>query len=221
MPDSPARPLLLLAVLTLLTGAAVGGCASARPAPPAEWAEYRAEHTDPDAFDRSDPAMQVLICYGRTHGTHTGLRVLRPGRETIFWDPAGQYGRGREDLRRSRDVFASGAPTIREYVHWRFEGAGDAAVALFEWRLPAERAERFAAILTHEADGIDFETTTVGLFCCRAVCRFLERYAPEEMHIPQRWIRPEDLGAHLWSQNPSRVGLFFADGSAQVFDTGR
>lgn len=219
--DPPARPLLLLALLTLLTGTAMGGCASARPAPPAEWAGSSREHADPEAFDHSHAAVQVLICYGHTHGTHTGLRVLRPESDTIFWDPAGQYGRDRPDLQRSRDVFASGAPTIREYVEWRFNGANDAAVALFEWRVPAERAERFAAILRHEADGVDFETTTVGLFCCRAVCRFLERYAQDEMHIPQRWIRPEDLGAHLWSQHPSRVGLFFADGSAQVFDSGR
>lgn len=204
-------------LVALLLGPSMPGCASAPPAAPAEWASRPAVSADPDSFDEPIPALQVLICHGRTHGTHTGLRLLRPPLETVFWDPAGQFGRGREDLVRRRDVFHRNAPTAADYVAWRFDGAGDTAVTIFEWRLDRERAGRLAAILTRTAEGIDFETTTVGLFCCRAVCRFLERYAQEEMEIPQRWIRPEDLARHLWSQRPTRVGIFRADGGVEVY----
>jgi len=209
---------LALVVLTY-AGCVPVGCASPRAGAPAEWADRLSPTSDRESFDSAAPALQVLICLGLTHGTHTGLRLLRPGEETIFWDPAGQYGRNRDDLVRRRDVFAAGAPTMAEYVRWRFDGAGDAAVSVFEWRLAPERARYFASILTHEADGVEFETTTIGLFCCRAVCRFLERHAQVEMSIPQRWIRPEDLGEHLWSQQPARVAIFFADGSIEVFES--
>ncbi len=201
----------------LLLSLAAPGCTSGQPVAPPQWEQRPAISTDPETFDEPVSALQVLICHGRTHGTHTGLRVLRPPAETIFWDPAGQFGRNREDLERRRDVFSENAPTVAEYVAWRFDGAGDAAVTVFEWRVDAERTARFAAILTQTAEGINFETTTVGLFCCRAVCRFLERYAQDEMEIPQRWIRPEDLADHLWSQRPTRVGIFRADGGVEVY----
>ncbi len=213
--------LLYLTLLSLLGLLGPAGCASPGPQAPAQWQPQRATTRDSAEFDRAGPALQVLICQGQVHGTHTGLRVLQPGAETVFWDPAGQFGIKREDLRRSRDVIAENAPSIAEYVEWRFHGAEDSAVALFEWRLTPQRARYFADILTHDAvvpEGEEeFETTTIGLFCCHAVCKYLDRFAKDEMTIPTFWYRPEHLGDHLWTQHPDRVAIFHDDGTIEVF----
>lgn len=210
--------LLLLAVYL----ACPMGCASAPPEAPEAWSGSRLPITDATAFDGPTSALQVLICHGQVHGTHTGLRLLRENQETIFWDPAGAYGKNRDDLHRRRDVFVSGAPGMAEYVRWRFDGAEDSAVSLFEWRLSPERAAYFAGILTGTAEAPQgqeaFDTTTIGLFCCRAVCEFLDRFARDEMSIPKYWFRPEHLAEHLWTQDPDRVGIFRDDGSIELLE---
>lgn len=213
-----ASALLRLALLNLL---GLVGCASSGPAAPTEWQSLRSTPADPADFDDSSPALQVLICQGQRAGTHTGLRIIRSSHQIIFWDPAGQFGWGREDIQRRRDVFAENAPGMAEYIRWRFDGADDAAVALFEWRLTPQRADALADVLTHEAvvrDGeVDFETSTVGLFCCHAVCKYLDRFAKDLLTIPTYWFRPEALGDHLWSQHPDRVAIFHADGTIEMF----
>jgi len=210
-----------LALLALLSLAGPAGCFSSGPVAPSEWRSPSDAVTDPADFDQSSPALQVLICQGKRAGTHTGLRILRPSRPIIFWDPAGQFGWGREDLRRSRDVFAENAPGMAEYIRWRFQGADDAAVTLFEWRLTPQQADALADVLTHEAvvpqGEVEFETSTVGLFCCHAVSKYLDRFAKDLVTIPTYWFRPEALGDHLWSQHPDRVAIFHADGTTEVF----
>ncbi len=213
-----ASSLTLLALLSLVGPA---GCRSTGPVAPAQWQSLPGAAADPADFDDSIPALQVLICQGKRAGTHTGLRILRSSRQIIFWDPAGQFGWGREDLQRRRDVFARNAPGMAEYVRWRFQGADDAAVTLFEWRLTPERADALAEVLTHEAvvpEGeVEFETATAGLFCCHAVCKYLDRFAKDLVTIPTYWFRPEALGDHLWSQHPDRVAIFHEDGTIEVF----
>lgn len=212
---------LLPACLLPLWIGSLAACSSSGPQAPADWIDRQSAAVDAAAFDEPQPALQVLICQGQVHGTHTGLRILQADEAAVFWDPAGQYGINRSEVRRSRDVIVEGAPSVADYVRWRLEGAEDSAVALYEWQLPAQRAAELAAILTHEAsvpDGEEeFETTTIGLFCCQAVCRFLDRYARDEMSIPEFWFRPEHLGKHLWSQHPDRVGIFHEDGRIEVF----
>lgn len=210
--------LTLLALITLIGPA---GCASEGPVAPPQWQALRSTATDPADFDNSTSALQVLLCQGQVHGTHTGLRILRPSQQIVFWDPAGQFGWGRDDLKRSRDVFAENAPGMAEYIHWRFHGADDSAVTLFEWRLTPQRADALADVLTHNAvvpEGEEeFETATVGLFCCHAVCAFLDRFARDLVTIPTYWYRPEHLGEHLWSQHPDRVAIFHQDGTIELF----
>ncbi len=215
----PLRP--PLASLLLLWLVLLGACSSSGPQAPAEWINRQSAAVDLAVFDAAQPALQVLICQGQVHGTHTGVRVLQTDEPVVFWDPAGQFGINRSEVQRSRDVIVQGAPSMAEYVHWRLEGAEDSAVALYEWKLTDERAAELAAILTHDGAVLEgeeeFETATVGLFCCQAVCRFLDRFARDEMTIPQLWFRPEHLGEHLWSQHPDRVGLFHDDGRIEVF----
>lgn len=167
------------------------------------------------------PVLQIMVCLGGAYGTHTGVRLIHSDGRVVFWDPAGHFGLSDPDVRRRRDVIVEGFPTLGEYVKWRLVGAGDQSVAVFEWHLDPDQVSRFDGVLHGDADrtpgGVAFDTTAIGLFCCKAVCEFIERFAGPEITVPERFFRPDQLGRHLWTQHPDRVLMFRADGTIDVW----
>ncbi len=166
--------------------------------------------------------MQVLVCYSATSATHTAFRLESAQSGIIFWDPAGSYGISDSSITRTLDRVLESPPTIDMYKHWLLYRTRDVGLEVFEWELDSKEATRLYSILL---DGTDkthpegsFHTSGIGLFCCWKVCDFLDRFGPEFLSIPERWMNPSSLATHLWTQQPSRVWVFEQDEAVLLFE---
>lgn len=166
--------------------------------------------------------LQILITYNGTISTHAALRLEDPGRSTLFWDPAGLFGRppsAQNDaasaviVPRHNDVIWSGAPTLPAY--WQFaEFTGDTAMEVLEWNLSDAQAEDLYVTLVQAAQpggAAGFGTATTEPFCAIAVSEFLRRFASGVVAVPETYLFPTSLAEQLRTQNPDRVVVFTND----------
>lgn len=177
-----------------------------------DFADNSTRRTDWD--ESGEPGrLQVIICYGRVFSNHAALRLTCPGKRVLFWDPGGYYGEKDPSAGRDRDLILLKPPTLRQWWRYRKMGCKEPFMLVFEWELPAVSAlSLHHALLStdgHTGDSSDrFQRDAPGLFCCIAVCDYLQRFASSIIDVPRRWLMPHDLGQHLWSQSPHRVYLF-------------
>jgi hypothetical protein len=206
------------------------GCVlSPAPYRPADWTSRPLEsgpHTDP----AGGPHLQVIITYGGLTSSHSAVRVVGPGDQVVFWDPAGDYGRWGIPLNpvygpyplgvdRSSDVIRRDPPDLQTYVRFRW-GLDDTGVEVFEWDLPPEEADRLRVILLRGTDpstGARFTTNTAPPFCATAVAAFLRRFVSPTSTLSGWYFFPHSLARALYAQRPSRVLVFLKDGSSVLW----
>lgn len=186
------------------------------PAPfqPDQWPEAAAPiETLSDRTDR--PIVQVIIAYNRYWPNHTALRLVNASGNTIFWDPAGGYGKTNPYIVRQSDLIMKNAPDLPTYMIYRWDN-NDQVVEIFEWELSATEAGRFETILLDGArrtnyaeDG--FRTATPGLFCNAAVSSFLYDHGRPSIQLSDSYILPNLLSRELYLSQPDRVMVLERD----------
>lgn len=202
---------MLLRVFILVTSAfGLVGCHAGRPVTPEGW------HLLPDEGQLAERSaagrLQVFICYGAMLSNHAALRIELP-KGGVFWDPAGGFAVGDAAWDRRNDVIWDRLPTVADYWHFREVGCNEPFMEIYEWDLEEQEAQRLHDVIRKGGSRItgepnEFRTETAGLFCSIAVCKYLQRFASPFMEVPEHWLMPHKLGAHLYSQKPSRVWVF-------------
>ncbi len=188
----------------------LSGCHAGRHITPDGW------HLHTEAGELANrPAasrLQIFICYGPFLSTHSAMRIeMADG--GVFWDPAGGFAVDDSKWDRRNDVMWAGTPSVLEYWHFREVGCNEPFMEMYEWDIDADEAKRLHDIIRKggsRATGEDneFRTGTAGMFCCIVICKFAQRFMDQFIHVPEHWLMPHKLGAHLWSQKPSRVWVF-------------
>lgn len=205
-------------LIAIMLAAGLAGCHTGQHVTPDGW---QLVPDDGKLAERSAAGrLQVFICYGPMLSTHAALRVeLTDG--GVFWDPAGGFavdsmeGNAAKHARwdRRNDVMWADTPSVLEYWHFREVGCNEPFMEMYEWDLDDAEAQQLHDAIRKGGSRItgeknEFRTGTAGMFCCIAVCKYLQRFASHRMTVPEQWLMPHKLGAHLFSQKPSRVWLF-------------
>lgn len=204
-------------VLALCMGGCHGGLRV-----PADWVQQSVARLDEvqhaSALNGEHGRMQVILCFGLVLDNHSVLRLECPGREPLFWDPGGIYGEGDERVGRRLDVLRHGAPTAEQWWEFRRDGFAEYFHLVYEWELSRASAEaKYAALTPDSVPSGTFNPDAGGGACCRALCRFLQLHAADEMTVPRIWTFPHKLGEHLWTQRPDRVIVFDREHGRRVF----
>ncbi len=171
--------------------------------------------------NRQSAHLQVLVMSGTAGCNHTALRVVADTDHIAFWDPGGAFAEERVDETRQRDLLIP-APSLQEYLEYRWEGAIDATIEVFEWDLTARRASDLYALLMQgsqqpqKAPG--FDTRTSEFFCSIATSNFLHDHASDIVSVPPALFFPHKLSKALYTQHPDRV-WFFKDRKPPVLYT--
>ncbi|MGB3211709.1 MAG: hypothetical protein WBB19_13480 [Desulforhopalus sp.] len=193
-----------LSILTLMTS----GCFHS-PAPyvPADAAVSVQGETITECQNTMS-CLQILIMYGSHICAHAALRLEYPTGKSLFWDPAGGYGKaGSVFAERDRDVIHRNAPTLNEYIFFRTE-IETAAAEIFEWRIEAQQADKLYNILSRGTDDAapegKFSPQGAGLFCSSHVSEFLQRFAGDLLTV-EKVFYPHALAKQLYTQSPDRV----------------
>jgi hypothetical protein len=207
---------LCLAWIALL---AASGCMH-RPTPflPDDWRPHEAS-LESLADDPAQARLHVLLMYAPLACSHSALRLHRPGRGVIFWDPGGGYGsEGFVEARRWSDLIVTNTPTVAQYLDWR-EKVPTARTEIFEFDVTDAEADSLWEVLRHGTDRTHpagrFNTTTTGGACGMALSDFLARFADEVVHVDPVFF-PHDLAQQLYQQDPDRV-LIWEDGVLREF----
>jgi len=152
--------------------------------------------------------LQVFIMYGSISCSHTAIRLQVTEDKTVFWDPAGGYGRvGSVHATRVKDLVVNPVPTVEEYLQFRTEITTEAA-EIFEFWLERSDAEYLYGVLRQSgekgsADTL-YDTQGVGLFCSYQVSEFLEKFAGRRVSVKQVFL-PHNLAKQLYREHPDRV----------------
>ena len=160
-----------------------------------------------------EACLQIFIMYEEFMCSHTALRLQIGEQDSLFWDPAGGYGR-RSSVKaiRKNDLVVSPVPTVNEYIQFPKENATD-AIEFFEFHISAERADelmkRLRGDLVDKLEG-KFITTTTGMFCSDAVSRFLERFASHYLPVKKTFL-PHNFAKQLYAIPPDRIIIFEED----------
>lgn len=165
----------------------------------------------------NSPALQVFIMYGDVQCNHVALRLHVTEEKSIFWDPAGGYGKdGSKKVVKRRDVISKKAPDLNDYLLFRTE-IPTTALELFEWQIDMEKAERLYNALLKGTDKSHpagkFDTLGIGLFCGAHISDFLSRFAGDIMAV-KKVFYPHELAKQLYKQSPDRI--FYVDFRGKV-----
>lgn len=205
----------VLSVSVLLLSLAVHGCVY-KPLPfKPNITVDKGQYDEVEECTAQDACLQVFIMYAEMMCSHAALRLQAYEYDTLFWDPAGGFGR-KGSLRATRinDLVVSPTPTVNQYLNFRLE-LETVAVELFEFHISSERAGDLMGRLRGDVveDGQEkFVTTTTGLFCSDAISAFLERFAGEYIPVKKTFL-PRNLAKQLYAVPPDRVILFEEDGN--------
>ena len=203
------KTVLALAFLCMTLSAAACGHKPAPYAP--DQSRFDVVSMD-ELSDRQDQAtLQVMIVYGASSSNHVALRIFSPLEGTIFWDPAGYYGRqGSQKADRINDVLIDDAPSLKAYIKFRTETEFPSKLMeMFEWHLTVQQANIMRNILIKgsgpvlPAPGV-FRTKGAGLFCGSDISNFLEQAAGDIMTVKQVFF-PDALEKQLYEQSPANV----------------
>ncbi len=202
----PLLPRLSLALIPLLLSACMH-----LPAPnlPDDW--HVSASTVEAMENRPDAHLQILIMSGTAGCNHTALRVVSDDQHVAFWDPGGAFAEDRVDDTRQRDLLFP-PPSLQEYLEYRWDGAIDATIEVFEWDLSARRAAQLHDRLMQGSQQPQkepgFDTATSEFFCSIATSRFLHDYASDIVEVPEGVFFPHKLSRVLYAQHPDRVWFF-------------
>jgi len=230
---------VVAATLSLII-AALSGCGSTRPGVPSGWQSARgpaawqmpraaaADDLAADVAHRAAPAhdgptgkVQLIICYGPVLNSHAAMRFEIDDDTAVYWDPGGAFGEGDPDFFRFNDLIRRPAPTIEQIWVYRLTECDNESMGVFEFELPRKRVRQLAARLitgayNPEAPGA-YNPDALGSQCAIAISDFVQKHMADRIHLAKRWFYPHMLGKQMWTQAPSRVKVFTADGAIATY----
>jgi hypothetical protein len=178
---------------------ALGGCVHGPfPYQPEGW------NSHPIADSQALSRLQIMVSYGAGACTHSALRLESAGHGALLWDPGGGWGLNAHSpagvLRRA-DVIAREAPTLADYVDYRWR-LGDKGLEVFEWQLDEAQAARLYRLLT---DGTAFDTDRAAWTCSLALGDLLQQHGAPALRIHDRHFLPHRMVVDLYAARPARV----------------
>ncbi len=196
-------PLRVAAKLLPLSALFLTGCHFGM-AIPEDW--QRVESPPRAKAPGAEGKMQVILCFSNWLSNHSVMRLECPGRPTLFWDPGGFFAQRDANAERNHDVLRGDVPTPAEWWAFRRDMCSEGFHYVYEWDLTKASAQAKHDALLNLED--DFETDAGGGDCSRAVSAFLQRFATDQVWIPQHWGFPHELGWHLFAQPVDRLRVF-------------
>ena len=181
-----------------------------KPAPnlPAHWdgAPIKAN----SLADADQPRMNIFVVYSQNMCSHTVLRIYSPEHGTVFWDPAGGYGKPDYPVvaKRSNDLVIEPIPTIPKYLSFR-QYLPTAKMEIFEFKLEPNQAEYLINQL-RPAPGerrAPVKTMTGPMFCATTISKFLNQHASDVIQVKKTFF-PHALSANLYDSNPDRIVVY-------------
>ena len=171
--------LLLTYCLILASFISFSGCMH-KPAPnlPADWQGTPIPLAS--LADKDTDKLYVFIMYDKRMCAHTLLRIHSPRYGTVFWDPAGGYGKPEYPVvaRRRDDLVIDPIPSIADYLSFR-QYLPTSKVEIFEFDITPEQSKRLIGLLTPRAGQkhAPYKTDTKPMYCATTVSKFLSENA--------------------------------------------
>ena len=182
------------------------GCHSPNPHLPVFWTRTA---VDPLllADDASHPTLHLFIIYSSNLCSHTVLRISDPSLGTVFWDPAGGYGKPDYPVvaRRVRDLVVNPVPSLADYIHFR-NYLPTASMEIFEFLLDPVVARKMIEALRGEDTSSPWDTRTQAFQCSSNISSFLATHGGERFRM-KSFFFPHDLAAQLYEIGPDRLYL--------------
>lgn len=197
-------PVFLLGGLLLLTG-----CMH-KPAPnlPAHW---QGKPIPMESLgDRSEDKLYIFVMYDKSMCAHTVLRIHSPAHGTVFWDPAGGFGKPEHPVvaERRYDLVVDPIPTIPQYLDFR-QYLPTSKVEIFEFDISEFQAKRLIDLL-RPASGerrAPYKTATDPMYCSAAISKFLSLHATDILSVEKSFF-PHAFSAQLYAADPARIILY-------------
>jgi hypothetical protein len=206
----------LVVILTLVGLGLVTGCMH-QPAPnlPTNWQGKPIQMTS--LQDSPTDKMYVFIMYDKSMCAHTVLRIHSPQYGSVFWDPAGGYGKPEYPViaKRKDDLVIDPIPTIPDYLSFR-QYLPTSKVEIFEFDIKPEQAKRLIELLTPRIGErhAPYKTETSPMYCSTAISRFLNENATDILKVKKNFF-PHALSKELYDANPTRIVLWDYDSILQ------
>lgn len=154
--------------------------------------------------------LYVFIMYDKTMCAHTVLRVNSPQHGTVFWDPAGGYGKPEYPVvaMRRNDLVIDPIPSIPDYLAFR-DHLPTSKVEIFEFDIQPEQSKRLINLLRPQMGErrAPYKTETKPLYCSTAISSFLSEHATDILAVNKNFF-PHALSAELYEANPARIVLW-------------
>ena len=208
--------ILTTSIILTATLIVFSGCMH-KPAPnlPAHWQGKpipMASLEDPEA-----DKMYVFVMYDKSMCAHTVLRIHSPEHGTVFWDPAGGYGKPDYPVvaKRRNDLVIEPIPTIPAYLDFR-QYLPTSKVEIFEFDLKPSESEHLINLLRPKLGErhAPYKTETAPMYCSTAISKFLSQHAGDIIHVNKNFF-PHALSAELYAANPTRIILYDYDSILQ------
>ncbi len=154
--------------------------------------------------------IQVFIGYGVFVDNHAALRLVCPGKPTLFWDPGGNFGDNDPQIlsRKHNYLIWEQAPDAKTFMEWRIK-VPDVATEMFEFAMSAAQAEYLWDILKNgnppEHPLGRFTHRSAPMRCGTDTSDYLSRFAGDVVRVPKSYFWPRDLAKVLYTQRPRRV----------------
>ena len=160
--------------------------------------------------DAPTDKMYVFVMYDKSICAHTVLRISSPQYGTVFWDPAGGYGKPEYPVvaKRKDDLVVDPIPSIPDYLSFR-QYLPTAKVEIFEFDIEPEQSKRLIDLLTPRLGErhAPHNTATSPMYCATAISKFLSTHATDIINVKKSFF-PHALSAELYDANPSRIVLW-------------
>lgn len=203
-----------IAVLIWVSGylLCLSGCMH-KPAPnlPADWEGKPIPLAS--LADQETDKLYVFIMYDKSMCAHTALRIHSPEHGSLFWDPAGGYGKPEYPVvaTRKHDLVIAPIPTIPDYLSFR-QYLPTSKVEIFEFDIKPEQSRRLISLLTPPAGErrAPFKTETSPMYCATSISKFLSEHATDILRVRKNFF-PHALSAELYQANPNRIVLWDYD----------
>ena len=199
----------VFSLFALLFVLLVAGCMHP-PAPnlPSDWQGKAIPLTSLE--DAPSDKLYVFIMYDKSMCAHTVLRVNSPQHGTVFWDPAGGYGKPEYPVvaKRRDDLVVDPIPSIPDYLAFRHH-LPTSKVEIFEFDIKPDQSKRLIELLTPRVGErrAPYKTETKPLYCSTAISSFLSEHATDILAVNKNFF-PHALSAELYQANPTRIVLW-------------
>jgi hypothetical protein len=167
--------------------------------------------------DSETDKMYVFVMYDKSMCAHTVLRIHSPAHGTVFWDPAGGYGKPEHPVvaKRRDDLVIDPIPTIPDYLDFR-QYLPTSKVEIFEFDIQPSESERLINLLRPKLGErrAPYKTETAPMYCATAISKFLSEHARDIINVKKHFF-PHALSAELYAANPTRIILYDYDSILQ------